>query len=381
MKLAKTSNTKNQLVGAIAVTIVNSTNEASITTTGTINAGGKVEVLANAVSNNTTVADASTIPSGLENDADDNEFRFAAVTEDGSTTLPVTATLTKVTQDGQTDTGNPYNQTFLDKDGLIKFTNGATQNEDQSINGNQQLTAGKYKLVFKLPGSFGFAPKDMTGIEVTDETKNGTTYKVYTMYITLTANNTNGVKGLKQLITMKANGDTSGKSGTNISAGVAIGVGVVNNRNEAYISNATINAQDLTVAAVTGGQSVQVEVDENGTTKTETRNYDNLSSVSTTAGFNSGNFGLGGAVSVNVVNDITNAYIAMRQINIERDLSITASSKSNAATKAGSDDSQKEFAKSTGVGIGNWCWCSQQYYNLRSGRDDSSKRNRKQQQV
>lgn len=130
------------------------------------------------------------------------------------------------------------------------------------------------------------------------------------MYITLTANNTNGVKGLKQLITMKANGDTSGKSGTNISAGVAIGVGVVNNRNEAYISNATINAQDLTVAAVTGGQSVQVEVDENGTTKTETRNYDNLSSVSTTAGFNSGNFGLGGAVSVNVVNDITNAYIS-----------------------------------------------------------------------
>ena len=62
----------------------------------------------------------------------------------------------------------------------------------------------------------------MTGIEVTDETKNGTTYKVYTMYITLTANNTNGVKGLKQLVTMKANGDTSGKNGTNISAGVAM---------------------------------------------------------------------------------------------------------------------------------------------------------------
>ena len=350
VKLAKTSNTKNQLVGAIAVTIVNSTNEASITTTGTINAGGKVEVLANAVSNNTTVADASTIPSGLEDDAKDNEFRFAAVTEDGSTTLPVTATLTKVTQDGQTDTGNPYNQTFLDKDGLIKFTNGATQNEDQSINENQQLTAGKYKLVFKLPGSFGFAPKDMTGITVTDETKNGTTYKVYTMYITLTANNTNGVKGLKQLITMKANGDTSGKNGTNISAGVAIGVGVVNNHNKAYISNATINANDLTVAAVTGEQSILVEVDENGTTKTENRTYNNLSSVSTTAGFNSGNFGLGGAISVNVVNDITNAYISKATINVGRDLSITASSKSNAATKAGSDDSQKEFAKSTGVG-------------------------------
>ena len=136
VKLAKTSNTKNQLVGAIAVTIVNSTNEASITTTGTINASGKVEVLANAVSNNTTVADASTIPSGLEDDADDNEFRFAAVTEDGSTTLPVTATLTKVTENGQEDTSNQYSQTFLDQDGLLKFTNGITQNADQTQNGS-----------------------------------------------------------------------------------------------------------------------------------------------------------------------------------------------------------------------------------------------------
>ncbi len=48
--------------------VVNSDNEASITTTGKIQAGGTVEVVANAVSNNTTTADASTIPSGLEKD-------------------------------------------------------------------------------------------------------------------------------------------------------------------------------------------------------------------------------------------------------------------------------------------------------------------------
>ena len=95
-KLAKTSNTANQMVGAIAVTVVNSSNEASITTTGKITAGGTVEVIANAVSNNTTVADASTIPSDLDRDADDNEFAFALVTEDNSTTLPTTATLTKL---------------------------------------------------------------------------------------------------------------------------------------------------------------------------------------------------------------------------------------------------------------------------------------------
>ena len=108
----------------------------------------------------------------------------------------------------------------------------------------------------------------MTGIEVTDETKKWNYLQsIYHVYYFNSKQTPNGVKGLKQLITMKANGDTSGKSGTNISAGVAIGVGVVNNRNEAYISNATINANDLTVAAVTGEQSILVEVDENGTTK------------------------------------------------------------------------------------------------------------------
>ena len=50
--------------------------------------------------------------------------------------------------------------------------------------------------------------------------------------------------------------------------------------------------------------------------KQKTRNYDNLSSEYN-GGFNSGNFWTGRAVSVNVVNDITNAYISKATINIE----------------------------------------------------------------
>ena len=357
-KLAKTSNTANQMVGAIAVTVVNSSNEASITTTGKITAGGTVEVIANAVSNNTTVADASTIPSDLDRDADDNEFAFALVTEDNSTTLPTTATLTKLqgTSGDVEDTANKYSETRKDADGLISFKSGFTQKADGTISaGSQKLTAGRYKLEFKLPSSFGFKPKDssITSRKITDEAT-GQEYYVYTMYITLTAKTAGGtdLKGLKQLITMTANGDTSGASGTGTSAGVGAGVNVVNSSNLAYIENANIEANGLTVSAKTGGYEESITKTENGQTTTVKTTYNNKSDVSSVAGFNSGNFGFGGAVSVNVVNDVTKAYISGAAINIGNNGNITikAESESDAGTSAGSVTSDDESAKSVGVG-------------------------------
>lgn len=345
--LAKTNNSKNQLVGALAVMVVESNNEASITTTGAINAGGIVEVIANAVSNNTTKADASTIPSGLEKAPADNQVLVAAVTEDGSTTLPLTITLTK-----KNDTSNAYSQTFNNKDGLITFGNGITSNGSY-----QTLTAGTYELTFRLPTSFGFKPKDMSGLTVTQLTENNVTYNVYTMTITLQAKsgNTNSVEGLKKLITMeaaKAAGDTSQETGTTVSAGVGIGVGVINSSNQAYIENATIKAGGLNVSAKTGGQELTVSTTENGQTKEVKKTYDNASNVSSASGFNSGKFGIGGAISVNVVNDVTRAYINNATIIIGRNgnITISAESKSDAGTEAGSDDSLEEWAKSTGVG-------------------------------
>ena len=357
-KLAKTSNTANQMVGAIAVTVVNSSNEASITTTGKITAGGTVEVIANAVSNNTTVADASTIPSDLDRDADDNEFAFALVTEDNSTTLPTTATLTKLqgTSGDVEDTANKYSETRKDADGLISFKSGFTQKADGTISaGSQKLTAGRYKLEFKLPSSFGFKPKDssITSRKITDEAT-GQEYYVYTMYITLTAKTAGGtdLKGLKQLITMTANGDTSGASGTGTSAGVGAGVNVVNSSNLAYIENAIIEANGLTVSAKTGGYEESITKTENGQTTTVKTTYNNKSDVSSIAGFNSGNFGFGGAVSVNVVNDVTKAYISGAAISIGNNGNITikAESESDAGTSAGSTTSDDESAKSVGVG-------------------------------
>ena len=345
--LAKTNNSKNQLVGALAVMVVNSDNEASITTTGKIQAGGTVEVVANAVSNNTTTADASTIPSGLEKDPEDDQVLVAAVTEDGSTTLPLTITLEK-----KGDTSNPYSQTFNDKDGLITFGNGIT-----SSGTYQNLTAGNYELTFRLPTSFGFTPKDMSGMTAAKKTIDGIDYNVYTMNITLKAKSgaANSVEGLKQLITMtaaKPAGAASGETGTTVSAGVGIGVGVINSSNLAYIENATVEAGGLNVSAKTGGQELTVTTTEDGKTKEVKKTYDNASDVSSASGFNSGKFGIGGAISVNVVNDVTRAYINNATIIIGRNgnITISAESKSDGNTKAGSDDSLVEWAKSTGVG-------------------------------
>lgn len=254
------------------------------------------------------------------------------------------------------DTANKYSETLKDADGLISFKSGFTQKADGTISaGSQKLTAGRYKLEFKLPSSFGFEPKDssITSRKIKDEAT-GQEYYVYTMYITLTAKTAGGtdLKGLKQLITMTANGDTSGASGTGTSAGVGAGVNVVNSSNLAYIENANIEANGLTVSAKTGGYEESITKTENGQTTTVKTTYNNKSDVSSVAGFNSGNFGFGGAVSVNVVNDVTKAYISGAAINIGNNGNITikAESESDAGTSAGSVTSDDESAKSVGVG-------------------------------
>ena len=362
--LSKTNRTKNQFVGAFAVMVVNSRNEASITTTGTISTNGKVQVLANAVSNNTTVADASTIPADLDREAKDNEVVVAIVTEDKTTTLPAKVSLTKLygNSDLVVDAIHPYDQNYLkDKSGMISFQNGATQNDKGQSNGKpQSLSEGRYKLVFKVPVSLGFTPKDVTvantGKQVTIESTN---YYVYTMYITLSKKaGSEDLEGLKQLILMKANTTDTGSTGTKVSAGVGIGVNVIKNENTAYIKNATIEASGVDVKATTGGYEVTTTTTEGGETKTATKKYDNRSDVSSAAGFNSGEFGFGGAISVNVVNDVTTAYIDGAKITIKdnggtNNINIEATSKNDSHTTAGKEkDENNTYSSNVGVGSG-----------------------------
>ena len=346
--------------------VVNSRNEASITTTRTISTNGKVQVLANAVSNNTTVADASTIPADLDREAADNEVVVAIVTEDKTTTLPAKVSLTKLYGDSNVvvDSIHKYDQNYLnDKSGMISFKNGVTKDDKGNSNGKpQSLSAGRYKLVFKVPVSLGFTPKDETVAKTKKtETIDSTNYYVYTMYITLSKKaDSEDLAGLKQLILMKANTTDTGSTGTKVSAGVGIGVNVIKNENTAYIKNATIEASGVDVKATTGGYEVTTTTTttEGGETKTATKKYDNRSDVSSAAGFNSGEFGFGGAISVNVVNDVTTAYIDGAKITIKgnggtNNINIEATSKNDSHTTAGKEkDENNTYSSNVGVGSG-----------------------------
>ena len=119
---------------------------------------------------------------------------------------------------------------------------------------------------------------------------------------------------------------------------------VVNSSNLAYIENAYIEANGLTVSAKTGGYEESITKTENGQTTTVKTTYNNKSDVSSVAGFNSGNFGFGGAVSVNVVNDVTKAYISGAAINIGNhgNNTIKAESKIEFGTRAGTTTSDEE---------------------------------------
>ena len=157
---------------------------------------------------------------------------------------------------------------------------------------------------------------------------------------------------------MKANTTDTGSTGTKVSAGVGIGVNVIKNENTAYIKNATIEASGVDVKATTGGYEVTTTTTEGGETKTATKKYDNRSDVSSAAGFNSGEFGFGGAISVNVVNDVTTAYIDGAKITIKgnggtNNINIEATSKNDSHTTAGKEkDENNTYSSNVGVGSG-----------------------------
>ena len=285
-------------------------------------------------------------------------------TEYETTTLPAKVSLTKLygNSDLVVDAIHPYDQNYLnDKSGMISFQNGATQNNKGNSNGKpQSLSAGRYKLVFKVPVSLGFTPKDVTVAKTKEEkTIDSTNYYVYTMYITLSKKaGSEDLEGLKQLILMKANTTDTGSTGTKVSAGVGIGVNVIKNENTAYIKNATIEASGVDVKATTGGYEVTTTTTEGGETKTATKKYENRSDVSSAAGFNSGEFGFGGAISVNVVNDVTTAYIDGAKITIKgnggtNNINIEATSKNDSHTTAGREkDENNAYSSNVGVGSG-----------------------------
>jgi hypothetical protein len=135
-------------------------------------------------------------------------------------------------------------------------------------------------------------------------------------------------------VTADASAMESSGASTSASVGVGIAVGITNHRNESYIQNARIMTKGISVSAATGSAGLS-------------------SSVVSKAGYNGGNVGIGGAVSVHVFNNNTSAVIyASANLTLTGgSLGVSAAGASSLVTQADASGSDTAAGK-IGVGAG-----------------------------
>ena len=124
------------------------------------------------------------------------------------------------------------------------------------------------------------------------------------------------------------------------SVGVAVVVQVVTASNKAEVEYVSVEAEDVTVTATSGRREGEEAVSG--------------SSAVAKAGFSAGNFGLGGAIAVNVYTAETKASVNHAELAVTGITSIHATETSNVTTEAlASCQNEGEVSKdSTGVGAG-----------------------------
>jgi hypothetical protein len=125
------------------------------------------------------------------------------------------------------------------------------------------------------------------------------------------------------------------------SVGVAVVVQVVNASNEATVTGGKITATDLTVNAASGSEEAA------GGSKAKAE-----------AGYSAGNFGLGGAIAVNVYNATTKAYVGavaegqLATLIIGGEITINAAEISEVETTATTQQDDNSSDGKIGVGTG-----------------------------
>ena len=132
-----------------------------------------------------------------------------------------------------------------------------------------------------------------------------------------------------------------------VSAGVGVAVNVVNNTNRAYINNATIKANNINLVARNGAYNSSDEA-------AALLRAASLSSVSALAGYSSGDFGMAGAIAVNVTDNDTIALVENAKLVIRSSLGnirVESESLSNTTTTA-SATTVKGVTATVGVGSG-----------------------------
>lgn len=300
---------KTQLVGAVAVEVINSENKAVITSTELISATGSINIEANAVCNNSTQSDASAMKKPASTAS---IIEYTVFDSNGNAVTGVEVTLT-ATPTASNSTGTVKTQVLkTNADGIVSFT----QVGGMNIENNGLYT---YKIT-------------VTGIPATGEysiPKAGLTDNV--VFDTTTGKYAGS--GILDFSASNVN-KTSSKS-SSFGLGVGVTVVIMNYDNLANIAaGANVKADSLNVIAQTGKITVG------------SKELNNKSLASAKAGFNRGTFGIGGALAVNIVNQSTKAVLSDGAI-----ITLGGIATSNLTVKANeiSDIETKAEASQTGT--------------------------------
>ena len=353
---------KNQLVGSAAVAVVTTTNKAYIESEGTMTAGGRVTVEANGISNTTTRGDASFIDSVFNTIVPDGSIWVSMTTPNQSEVISTQIHLEK--KGGETvGTG-----TVSSSQKYVAFPSSIGDNGQSALTG---LKAGTYVISFYIDTTkvkvdttkykqYTSKPSWVSADDWIIQNREYYYYEVELKTATRMMKDSGGkvlydpfgkpiiteyVKGIFEIITVTPSDSTGDTEAKKVSAGVGISVNVVNNSNEAYIKNATVKAGGLTVKASDG---IYKAYDG----KTTLQN--SISSVAALAGYSSGNFGMAGAVAVNVTNNHTKALLDNAKIIItasKGSIIVDTSSASDVTTTASGTSGKGAFS-TVGVGTG-----------------------------
>jgi hypothetical protein len=330
----------------VSVTIANQKTEASIKGEASVKNGGNLEISSKEISKTQTIAETSG-----DDSVDEGETE-----EEGYTFKDLLNILASFKNPAKTDEENNQENLIRDEElntienNFNDSANGLDENSSDGTDGegtvgDEEETNGDAAAI-QIVGSVGLIVADSNNSAYIDTTG----LINISGLLSISAEAVSHHIVIADASAVKASGDEEEETGsTKFGLGVGVAIGNVSYKNLAYIgSNGNIKAGGLTIQALTGN------MDKEG----EEEPLNNELIVNAKAGYNKSNFGIGGAIAINIFDGSTKAYINDGTIitiidaaSIPSNIKVQAVDYSSTETIADAS-SQDEAGSSTGIGSG-----------------------------
>ena len=363
---------KTQFAASFGVSVIDSDSIVNIDTKGNIHAGKKFDVAANTISMVKNTVDGTGIDTVLQEVPEDGNIYTSMTTPNQEEVIPTTFYITNNTDEYYTrGTISDFSKSF--KAAVLKNKAGLLHNIKEGVYKyyfcvpylstlQYEFVGGKYEEVKNKPAFMSdddWNRKDVKWYYGTIELKKATRQlcdlngkPVYDILGTPLMEEF--VKGEFPIVTLKQKDTQQGDIPADRKViGVSIGVNVASQDTEAIIKNANIKAGSMNVSSASGVYNGTFKpaklTNADGSVKSA---MNSSSTVTSTAGFSQGEFGLAGSIAVNVVDDkvkstVENVTIVLTGGNT----SITATNNYDLSTTAKGTSKKAEKA-ATGVGAG-----------------------------